>query len=77
MADTPTEFFSLRDISRLLDVPSHRIKWVIKSRGIAPAHRAGSRAVYGLDALGKVALGLQETTERWRPLARPTVTATR
>lgn len=68
MPSKSEEFFTRRDMARRFGVPDHRVKWVLESRKIEPAHRPGGRAIYDADAVQKVRLGLQETSERWTPV---------
>ena len=63
------QLFSQHDMARALNVPPHRVRYVVKTRSIKPAQHAGGHALYDASAFRQVEIALLETTERWKPVA--------
>ena len=51
------------EIARRLDVPVHRVEYVVRSRRIRPASRAGSLRVFSEAAVARIASELRRMDE--------------
>lgn len=61
---TPFRLLSLGDIAQLLGESKARVAYIIDSRGIKPAGRAGIVRVFGEDAVDRIRTELRRIDQR-------------
>lgn len=59
-----TNLASVGDIGRKLNVPAHRVDYVIKSRGVRPVARIGGWRVFDRDGAERITRGVAEIERR-------------
>ena len=58
------ELLTVRDISRRLDVPLHRLKYALEVYDIQPRHRVGIIRQWFIDDLPTIAAAVRRVVER-------------
>ena len=61
--EKPFSFNSLGDVASQLEVPVHRVEYVIRTRRIRPLIRAGGRKLYSDATVQRIASEIQRIDE--------------
>ena len=59
-----TQLWTISRIATHFDVPTHRVLYIVRTRGIAPADRAGNARVFDDAAVGLIGNALRSQEEQ-------------